>query len=211
MSFRSHHHILAICGIANLLAPRHYSGRLCWAHSEAAGVTVFVPFKESVCQTRTIPPCGSTRTSSGNCQETETCLVQACHTPRQLLQNHPLGHLGGWATPWSAEKMLDGHYQRVDIPAHCTAAHKGLLQKRLEEDLCWIVPRVLPTIRSGKGLNWTELCAITLVWKHHNMQDPTRARLLWVQVLWSIFWTQMTNVRQYVQQSLQGQVLGVRL
>ena len=45
LSFRSHHHILAICGIANLLAPRHYSGRLCWAHSEAAGVTVFVPFK----------------------------------------------------------------------------------------------------------------------------------------------------------------------
>ena len=33
----------------------------------------------------------STVTSSGNCQETETCMVRACHTPRQLLQNHPLG------------------------------------------------------------------------------------------------------------------------
>ena len=28
-------------------------------------------------------PCGSTGTSSGNCQETETCMVRACHTPRQ--------------------------------------------------------------------------------------------------------------------------------
>ena len=51
--------------------------------------------------------CGFTGTSSGNCQGMETCMVRACHTPRQPLQNHPLGHLGGWATPWSAEEMLD--------------------------------------------------------------------------------------------------------
>ena len=25
-----------------------------------------------------------------------------CHTSRQPLKNHPSGHLGGWATPWSA-------------------------------------------------------------------------------------------------------------
>ena len=60
----------------------------------------------------------------------------ACHTPRQPLQNHPSGHLGGWATPWSAEEMLNGQHQSVDIPAHARAAHKGLLQKRLEEGLC---------------------------------------------------------------------------
>ena len=47
------------------------------------------------------------------------------------------GHLGGWATPWSAEKMLDGQHQRVNIPANARTAHKGLLQKRLEkDDLC---------------------------------------------------------------------------
>ena len=46
------------------------------------------------------------------------------------------GHLGGWAMPWSAAEMLDGQHQRVDIPASARAAHKGLLQKRLEEDLC---------------------------------------------------------------------------
>ena len=39
-----------------------------------------------------------------------------------LSQNHPSGYLGGWATPWSAEEMLDGQHQRVDIPAHDRAA-----------------------------------------------------------------------------------------
>ena len=60
-------------------------------------------------------PCGST--GSGNCQETETCMVWACHTPQQPLQNHPSGHLGGWATLRSAEEMLNGQHQRVNIPA----------------------------------------------------------------------------------------------
>ena len=71
--------------------------------------------------------------SSGNCQETETCMVRACHTPQQPLQNHPTRHLGGWTM--SAEKMLDGQYQSVDIPVHARTAHKGLLHKRLEENL----------------------------------------------------------------------------
>ena len=70
-------------------------------------------------------PCGSTGTSSGKCQEAETRMVRACHTPR---------HLGEWATPWWVEKMLDGQHQRVDIPAHARTANKGLLQKRPEED-----------------------------------------------------------------------------
>ena len=39
--------------------------------------------------------CGSTGTSPGNCQETETCLFRACHTPRQPLQNHPSRQLEG--------------------------------------------------------------------------------------------------------------------
>ena len=49
--------------------------------------------------------------------------------------NHPSGYLGGLVTPWLAEEMLDGQYQRVELPAHARTAHKGLLQKRLEEDL----------------------------------------------------------------------------
>ena len=99
----------------------------------------------------------STGTSSGNCQEMETCIVWACLTPLQPPQNHPSGYFGGCATPWAAEEMLDGHHQRVDISAHARTAHKGLLQKRLEEDLCWIIPHVPPMTLSVKGLNWTEL------------------------------------------------------
>ena len=37
---------------------------------------------------------------------------------------------------WSAEEMLDGQHPRVDIPAHARTTNEGLLQKRLEEDLC---------------------------------------------------------------------------
>ena len=42
---------------------------------------------------------------------------------------------GTLATPLSAEEMLDGLHQRVDIHVHARTAHKGLRQKRLEEDL----------------------------------------------------------------------------
>ena len=110
------------------------------------------------------PACWSTGTSFGNCQEMETSMVQACHTPWQPLQNHPSWRPGRWAMLWSAEEMLDGQHRRVDIPAHARNAHKGLPQKRLEEDLYWIIPQVplphLPppfaTTQSVKGLNWTE-------------------------------------------------------
>ena len=57
--------------------------------------------------------------------------------------------------PWLADKILDGQHQRVDISAHTGAAHKGLLQKRLEEDPRRLVPCVPPgnTISQGTELN----------------------------------------------------------
>ena len=57
-----------------------------------------------------------------------------CHVPRQPLQNH-LSLRGPWRVGdiVLAEEMLDGHHQRLDIPAHARTAHKGHLQKRLEE------------------------------------------------------------------------------
>ena len=72
---------------------------------------------------------------AGNCQEMETCMVWACDTPKQPLQNHPSGQLGGWATSWSIEEMLDGQHQRVDVPFDARTANDGIPQKRLEEDL----------------------------------------------------------------------------
>ena len=57
--------------------------------------------------TRPTTGCGARSTSLGlvgpqepflaTVKETETCVVRACHTPRQRLQNHPSRHLGGWA------------------------------------------------------------------------------------------------------------------
>ena len=77
-------------------------------------------------------------------------MARASHTPQQPLQNHPLGHLGGWAMLWLAEEMLDGQHQRVDIPTHARTAHN--LQKRLEEDLHLIDSHVPPVAQSVKEL-----------------------------------------------------------
>ena len=63
----------------------------------------------------------------------------------------------GWAMPWLAEEMLDGQHQTVDISAHARTAHEGLLQKRLEKDLC-IIPCVSPMTVLVRGLNRTEQC-----------------------------------------------------
>ena len=79
--------------------------------------------------------CGSTGTSSGNCQDMETCTVRTCQKQRQPRQHHPSGHLGGWVMPSSAQEMLDGQHQGADITAHAKTAHKGLLQNR-QEDSC---------------------------------------------------------------------------
>ena len=43
---------------------------------------------------------------------------------------------------------------------HARPTHKGLLQKRLGEDLCWIVPRVTLTTQLVKGLHFGQ----TMVW-----------------------------------------------
>ena len=53
----------------------------------------------------------------------------------------PQGHLGGWATPRSAEKILHGQCQGVDIPAHART-HNGLL---------------LTLRRPNQARNWTKL------------------------------------------------------
>ena len=52
--------------------------------------------------------------------------------------------------------MLDEQHQRVDIPAYARTAHKGLLQKRLQEDLCRVIPHVLLSTQLIKGRNRTE-------------------------------------------------------
>ena len=57
---------------------------------------------------------------------------------------------------WLAEEILAGRHRRVDIPAPARAVHNGLLEKRLEEDLCSIFCHVPPMTQSVKGMNSTE-------------------------------------------------------
>ena len=128
--------------------------------------------------------CRSTGTSSGNCREMETCTVWACYTPWQPLQNHPSGHLGGRATPWSAEEMLGGQHQRVDIHAHARAAHKGLLRKGLEQGLCWIVPHVPLSSQSVKGLSWTDGCSVNNICHRNTFFVCVKYEPLKVQLCW---------------------------
>ena len=63
-------------------------------------------------------------------------MVQACHMLQQPLLKHPSGHIGGLGTPWLAEDVLDGQHQKMDISAYARSAHKCLLPKRLDKDLC---------------------------------------------------------------------------
>ena len=68
-------------------------------------------------------PCRPRGISSGNCHNTETCMVQACH-----MQGHPILRWKTW---------------RVDyVPDHAKMANNAPLNKRLEKDLCWIICRV---------------------------------------------------------------------
>ena len=77
--------------------------------------------------------------------------MSTCFVAVAYFTDHPSGLFGGWA----AKKMLDGQRQRMDIPAYARTARNGLLPKRLEEDLCWIVPHVL--WRPRRSREWTEL------------------------------------------------------
>ena len=83
---------------------------------------------------------------------------------RQRLQTHPSGYLGGWATPWSVEEMLDGQHQRVDIPAHARTAHKGPPVEKTGRGSLLNRPSCIPNNFTGQGaeLNWSLLSYRTL-------------------------------------------------
>ena len=60
--------------------------------------------------------------------------------------------------------------------SHATTAHNGLLQKRLEKNLCWILCQVPLVTQTVTGLNWTEMklwiwqtkIQLSLSSSHHN-------------------------------------------
>ena len=65
------------------------------------------------------------------------------------------------SAPWRVGHVWMYNLTKSGRPfAYVTTTHDGLPQKRLEEDLCWIVPHVprrLSRSRDWTELNWTEL------------------------------------------------------
>ena len=80
------------------------------------------------------------------CHATIACPKPSFREPLRVVN----AVVGGGSVGWTTTKS--GH----PCP-YAKTSHKGLLQKRLEKDLCWIVPRVHSATKSVKGLNWTEL------------------------------------------------------
>ena len=93
-------------------------------------------------------PCGSTRTSSCKFQEMETCMVQACHTPWQPLQNHC----------WQRKCWMDNIKEWTFLPmpeltrAFCRKDWRGSL---LIHPSC--SPAWLSWSRDWNELNWINL------------------------------------------------------
>ena len=81
--------------------------------------------------------------------------IGACHMPWQPLQNHPSGHLGRWATPWSAEEMLDGQLQTVDtlpMPELLT-----MLSCRKDLNMISAESSLMSPRQPSRSRDWTEL------------------------------------------------------
>ena len=103
-------------------------------------------------------PCGSTGTSRGNCQETETGMVLACHTPHATASP-----TSSFSAPWRVgDAVVDrGNAgwitSKSGHPCPCQNCSKGPPAEKTGKYLCWIAPHVPPTTQSVKGLNGTEL------------------------------------------------------
>ena len=80
-------------------------------------------------------PCGSTGTSSGNCQETETCMVRACRTHSTTASPKP-----SFRATWRVGNAVVGRGDAGRIssnsadPSPCQSCSQGPLT--LEEDFC---------------------------------------------------------------------------
>ena len=67
--------------------------------------------------------------------------------------------MGGQYCGWQRKCWVDNI--RVNVPAHTKITHNGLLRKRLEEHVCWIVSCVPPWpnwSRDSTELNYTGVC-----------------------------------------------------
>ena len=83
---------------------------------------------------------------------------------------------------WSAEEMLDGKLNRVDIPAHARTAHKGLPQKEtgwgsLFELPLMCIPPQWPCWSSDQTEQMTRMVSGKAVWKRGARQGGLTPRI----------------------------------
>ena len=77
--------------------------------------------------------------------------------PKRLVHSQECWGINWWRKVNTSNKLGKGaSYSRTTLPMP-ELLTVSLLQKRLEENLCWIIPRVPMTTQPVKGLNWTEL------------------------------------------------------
>ena len=90
----------------------------------------------------------------------ETCMVLVYHTPQCSASPKP-----SFGAPWRVDNVVIGRGNaewkttKSGHPSHARSADKVLLQKRLKEDLCWIV-RHVPSDPIGQGTELNHLCWI---------------------------------------------------
>ena len=86
---------------------------------------------------------------SGNCQETENLMVQACHASWQPFQNHPSEHLGNQWRKWCwVDNIIE--WTSLLIPELLTMASWKNDWKRISAEL----PHIPHTTWLVKGLTW---------------------------------------------------------
>ena len=123
-------------------------------------------------------PCGARGTSADNCQETESCMFRACHSPRHPSITIPQGTLedgrrrGRQSKCWTDTIKA---WTSLPMPELLTRAS---CRKVLEGNLCWIVGHVASTTQLVKGLVWTELNTPALMFKGQLWQS-TKIQELW--------------------------------
>ena len=109
--------------------------------------------------------CGSTGTSSGNCQEMETCMVWACHMSQQPLKKHVRApwRVGSWGNAeWTTSKS--GHPCPCQSCPQEPPAEKTGIKSLLNRLSC------PPMTQSIKGPNWTELKKSNQIWNRVDRQ-----------------------------------------
>ena len=105
-------------------------------------------------------PCGSSGTSSVNCQETEICMVQACHTPQRLSKTILQGTFEGGGCSGQQKKCWMDNIREgtsLPMPEPFTKASCRKVWKRISAESSPKSPQRPSWLRDWTELNWLPL------------------------------------------------------